>query len=89
MWVSRETIAARTERVTAGELVSVRSALCGKNDKILRVPISVLCVGKTAEDNFLKRIFSLREVHLHHLRCCFIGHLKEIMTRNLKSEELL
>ena len=55
MWVSRETIAARTERVTAGELMS--SAQCGKNDKILRVPISVLCVGKTAEDNFLKRIF--------------------------------
>ena len=42
-------------------------------------------MGKSAEDNFLERIFSLCDVHLHHLRCCFIGHLKNL-TRNFKSE---
>ena len=38
---------------------------------------------------FSKGFFSLRDVHLHHLRCCFIGHLKKNLTRNLKSEALL
>ena len=55
MWVSRETIAART-RVTAGEFVG-ECTMRKKHDKILRVPIRELCVGKSAGDNFPKRIF--------------------------------
>ena len=55
MWVSRETIAART-RVTAGEFVG-ECTMRKKHDKILRVPIRELCVGKSTGDNFPKMIF--------------------------------